>query len=497
MTDEKLAVEIGKAVKAKGGRTFYVGGVNRNRFLRKFGYSCAESDKDIDLEIYFIDKQTLINILSRFGEIDFVGKSFGIFKLKHSNLDIALPRRETPAKILHDKQTILVPNPLLPEEKLEIKNRYPAYEIAVSPSTVFGHKDFLIVSDPFMSFKEATERRDFTMNSIMVDVLSDEVVDPFNGVRDIKNRLIRATNPKAFVEDSLRVYRAIQFSARLNFRIEENTKRLCQQVDLSSLPKERVYAELEKLLMKSEKPSIGLRHMEELGILRYHPLLKAMVDCPQEPTHHPEGSVWNHTLMVVDEAAKRKHESKNPVSFMWAALLHDIGKPVTTEKNDQGKITSYGHDKAGKELAVEYLKTLTDDKKLLEEVGSLVEHHMKPILFYKTKDTIQDGAFRRLSTKVDLKELILLFSCDRLGRGEIDRNKEKKELLWFQSRCENLKVLGQKPTPIITGKLLLQLGFSSGPKMGEIIKTAYDMQLEKDWNQEQLTAYVLNKYKLS
>ena len=495
MTDEKLAVEIGKAVKAKGGRTFYVGGVNRNRFLRKFGYSCAESDKDIDLEIYFIDKQTLINILSRFGEIDFVGKSFGIFKLKHSNLDIALPRRETPAKILHDKQTILVPNPLLPEEELEIKNRYPAYEIAVSPSTVFGHKDFLVVSDPFMSFKEAAERRDFTMNSIMVDVLSDEVVDPFNGVRDIKNRLIRATNPKAFVEDSLRVYRAIQFSARLNFRIEENTKRLCQQVDLSSLPKERVYAELEKLLMKSEKPSIGLRHMEELGILRYHPLLKTMVDCPQEPTHHPEGSVWNHTLMVVDEAAKRKHESKNPLAFMWAALLHDIGKPATTQKSEQGKITSYGHDKAGGKLAVEYLKTLTDNKKLLSEVKALVEHHMKPILFHRVKDSIKDGAFRRLATKVDLRELILLSACDQMGRGGVDRKKELEGINWFKRRCENLHVLEEKPTPIVTGKLLLSLGFMPGPQMGEIIRTSYDLQLDKGWGKDELIRFVLETYK--
>lgn len=493
MTDEKLAVEIGKAVKAKGGRTFYVGGVNRNRFLKKFGYSCAESNKDIDLEIYFIDKQTLINILSRFGEIDFVGKSFGIFKLKHSNLDIALPRREMPAKILHDKQIILVPNPLLPEEELEIKNRYPAYEIVVSPSTVFGHKDFIVIPDSFMSFKEAAERRDFTMNSIMVDVLSGEVLDPFNGVRDIKNRLIRATNPKAFVEDSLRVYRAIQFSARLNFHIEENTKRLCQQVDLSSLPKERVYAELEKLLMKSEKPSIGLRHMEELGIFRYHPLLKTMLDCPQEPSHHPEGSVWNHALMVVDEAAKRKHKSKNPTAFMWAALLHDIGKPATTEVRDE-KITTYNHDKKGKELAVDYLKTITDDKRLISEVATLVEHHMKPIFYQKSKDTIKDGAFLKLATKVNLKDLILLSTCDRLGRLGVDVEQEKRKMLWFKNRCERLNILEDKPHPIITGKLLLTLGYKPGPRIGKIIKEAYQIQLEENWDEKQLTDFILNQY---
>lgn len=489
--EEKLAKDIAQAIHEKGGRAFFVGGKNRNHFMKQMGYPFAEKeDKDIDMEVYFLPKEVLAQILSQFGEIDYVGRSFGVFKLKHTNIDIALPRREVQAKILHNERTIILPHHI---DKVEIENMYPNYKIKICPEESFGHKDFIIVSDPFMSFKEAAERRDFTMNSIMVDVLSGEVLDPFNGVRDIKNRLIRATNPKAFVEDSLRVYRAIQFSARLNFHIEENTKRLCQQVDLSSLPKERVYAELEKLLMKSEKPSIGLRYMEELGILRYHPLLKTMVDCPQEPTHHPEGSVWNHALMVVDEAAKRKHESKNPVSFMWAALLHDIGKPATTEARD-GKITTYNHDKKGKELAVDYLKTITNDKRLISEVATLVEHHMKPILYYKSKDNITDGAFRKLSTKVDLKELILLSTCDRLGRKNIDTHKEESELLWFKNRCSSLNILEEKPKPIITGKLLLTLGYKPGPRMGKIIKEAYQTQLEKNWDEKQLTEFIFNQY---
>lgn len=492
--EEKLAKDIAQAIHEKGGRAFFVGGKNRNHFMKQMEYPFAEKeDKDIDMEVYFLPKEVLAQILSQFGEIDYVGKSFGVFKLKHTNIDIALPRREVQAKILHNERTIILPHHI---DKVEIENMYPNYKIKICPEESFGHKDFLIISDPFMSFKEAAERRDFTMNSIMVDVLSGEVFDPFNGIKDINNRLIRATNPKAFVEDSLRVYRAIQFSARLNFRIEENTKRLCQQVDLSSLPKERVYTELEKLLLKSQKPSIGFEYMKELGVLHYHPLLQALVNCPQEPSHHPEGSVWNHTMMVIDEAAKRKHESKNPVSFMWAALLHDIGKPATTEVKE-GKITSYGHGKTGKELAVEYLKTLTDDKKLLEEVGSLVEHHMKPILFYKTKDTIQDGAFRRLATKVDLRELILLSVCDRMGRGGVDRKKELEEINWFKRRCENLHVLEEKPTPIVTGKLLLSLGFMPGPQMGEIIRTSYDLQLDKGWEKDELIRFVLETYKAS
>jgi putative nucleotidyltransferase with HDIG domain len=249
--------------------------------------------------------------------------------------------------------------------------------------------------------------------------------------------------------------------------------------------------------MKSPKPSVGLEYMRELGILRYHPLLQTLIDCPQEPSHHPEGSAWNHTMMVVDEAAKRKEQSKNPIVFMLSALLHDIGKPATTEINKEGKITSYGHDKKGKELAIAYLKTITEDKRIISEVATLVEHHMKPILFYKSKYTISDGAFRKLSTKVDLKELILLSACDRLGRMKIDAEKEESELLWFKNRCESLNILEGKPEPIITGKLLLSLGYKPGIKMGEMIRMAYQIQLEKNWNQEQLTEFILNQYPIS
>lgn len=498
MRDERLAIDIAKAVQKKGGRAFYVGGKNRNHFMKTFGYLYAEKEaKDIDIEIYFLRKEELIDILSSFGEVDYVGKSFGVFKLKHFDLDIGLPRKEIKAKVLEHTNRIVLPTSYSHEVQSEIQELYPDYKIEINPSEPFGHKDFIIIPDPFLPYSEACKRRDFTINSILIDILSGAVIDPFNGVQDIRNGIIRATNKKAFVEDSLRVYRAVQFAARFMFTIDKETKNLCKQVDLSSLPKERVYAELEKLLIKSPKPSVGLEYMRELGILRYHPLLQTLVDCPQEPSHHPEGSVWNHTLMVVDEAAKRREQSKNPIAFMWASLLHDIGKPVTTEKNEQGKITSYGHDKAGKELAVQYLKTVTDDKKLLLDVALLVEHHMKPILYYKVRDTISDGAFRRLSTKVDLKELILLSTCDRLGRGKIDVKKEEKELLWFKNRCENLHVLEGKPTPIITGKLLLKMGYTPGPQMGQIIQKAYEIQLEKDWNQEQLTDFITKQYNVS
>jgi len=495
MCDEKLTLDIAKAIKEKGGRAFYVGGRNRNFFMKANGHSYAEKeDKDIDMEIYFLSKEELIKILSSFGEIDFVGKSFGVFKLKHSDIDIALPRKEKQAKVLHNEKTIILPYPCNNVDQIEIKEIYPDYKIIIRPNEIFSHKDFIVISDPFLPYSEACKRRDFTINSILIDILSEAVIDPFNGVDDIKRGIIRATNEKAFIEDSLRVYRAVQFAARFMFTIDEKTKNLCKRIDLSSLPKERVYTELLKLLMKAPKPSIGLEYMRELGILKYHPLLQELVNCPQEASNHPEGSVWNHTLMVIDEAARKKEQSNNPIVFMFSALLHDIGKPATTKVNEFGKIVSYDHDKKGKELAIAYLETITDDKKLISEIATLVEHHMKPIFYYNSKDNISDGAFRKLSTKVDLKELILLSTCDRLGRTEIDIKKEESELLWFKDRCKYLNILEEKPKPIITGKLLLQMGYLPGLKIGEIIKMAYQIQLEKNWNQKQLTEFISHKY---
>lgn len=480
-----------ETIHKKGGRTFYVGGCVRNKIMKNLGHTVEETD--IDLEVYGIPKEELGEILSSFGKVNFVGKAFGVFKLSlpdmEKEIDIALPRREILGRKIEKDKVIILPS----DEAVNIvRDMYPEYQIKICPNERFGHKDFLIISDPYLSFIEGASRRDFTINAILMDALTGEIIDPFGGVEDIKKKVIRATSPKAFIEDPLRVYRAIQFAGRFGFRIDEETKSLCRQTNTSTLPKERIYKEVEKLLIKSPRPSIGLRYMEELGILSKFPLLEEMVGCPQDPDHHPEGSVWEHTLMVVDEAAKQKHKSKDPISFMWAALLHDIGKPQTTSLV-QGRITSYGHDKVGGELAVEFLKTLTDEKKLLSSVRTLVENHMKPILFYQVRDSIKEGAFRRLALKVDLDELSLLSLCDRLGRKGVDKESELTEWRWFVDKYKSMVC---KPSPIITGKLLISLGYSPGPMIGKIIKDCFEKQLD-GWGEKELVDYVLQHYPLA
>jgi tRNA nucleotidyltransferase (CCA-adding enzyme) len=422
-----MAKRIAEAVLKAKGRTFYVGGRNRDIFMGK------EPSKDIDMEVYFVTPHTLENILSEFAEILLVGRSFGVYKLKGYDIDIAFPRRET--------------------------------------STGSGHTDFDVAVDPWLPFEDACRRRDFTINAIMVDVLTGEVVDPFGGKEDIKHKTIRAVDEITFAEDPLRVYRAAQFAGRFGFDIEPKTARLCQGIDLSHLSKERVFGEFNKLLMKSAMPSAGFKWMRNIGILNYHPVLKDMIGCLQDPVHHPEGDVWEHSLKVLDQAAKVKCQAENPLGFMWAALLHDCGKPGVA---DNGRF--YGHDYVGEKVAADFLKTLTEEKELIKYVSTLVRHHMQPLLFYKA-EKVKDSAFRRLALKVGLKDLLLLSKCDRLGREGIDALGEIREIRWFEDRVNKLN-LHTKPTPLIQGRDLIKLGVTPGPKMGKLLNKAFDLQLD-------------------
>lgn len=420
--------EIAKTIQKEGGRIFYTGGYVRDSIL-------GIPSKDIDVEVYNISPHSFLEILSRFGEIDIIGKSFGIIKIKSLDIDFSMPRRER--------------------------------------KTGVSHKDFEVSVDPFMSFREACRRRDFTMNAILKDVLSEEIIDPFSGIKDIKNKTIRHINNTTFVEDPLRVYRAAQFAGRFGFSIDPETVELCKKIDLSFLPKERIFDELLKLLLLSDKPSIGFEYLREMRVIKkYFPQLYAMIGCPQSRIHHPEGDVWQHTMLVIDEAAKLRGKSKAPDVFMLAALLHDIGKPITTRK-ENGRITSRGHAEAGEQLAMEVLSLLTNDKKILSKTTELVKYHMHPLLLYKKA---KNPAIRRLANKCDIHEVLLLHEADYKGRSldTSDFNKIKK---WYQEKIEKLS-LEEKIEPLVKGRDLIKLGLEPGVHFGEILKHAFEMQLD-------------------
>lgn len=420
--------EIAKTMQQDGGRIFYVGGCVRDNIIGK-------PSKDIDVEIYGLSLNRLIEILSRFGEVNTVGKCFGIIKVKGLDIDFSIPRSER--------------------------------------KVTDGHTGFEVEFDSCMLYEEACRRRDMRMNAILVDVITGEVIDPFQGRKDIEDRVIRHIDDSTFIEDPLRVYRAIQFAARFDFTIAPETLNLCKGIDLSSLSKERVYDELMKMLLKADKPSIGLTYMRELGVTeKYFPLLHNLIGCTQPIKHHPEGDAWTHTLLVVDEAAKLRDKSTSPDSFMLAAMLHDIGKPPVRDVQD-GIIHFYGHDAIGSELALEFLKSLTDNKRILAEVPSLIRNHMKPIFLYK----FPDSAIRRLANKCDIREVMLLHEADHKGRGgELGKDFEPIAK-WFNEKIKEMS-LDKKIDPLVKGRDLISLGLKPGVYFGEILKKAFDKQLD-------------------
>lgn len=378
---------IAEAVKKYGGRMFYVGGYVRDRLL-------GTENKDIDVEVYGIAPEKFLEILSKFGAVNTVGKSFGILKVKGLDADFAMPRRE---------------------RKIGSK-----------------HTDFEVSVDPFMPYEEACRRRDFTINSILEDVLTGEIIDPFDGRNDLAKKIIRHIDDSTFQEDALRVYRAFQFAARFGFTIAPATLELIKRMleELKLLPKERLFEEFRKLLLKSPKPSVGFEYMRETGVLEFmHPLLYQMVGCDQSPDHHPEGSVWNHTMLTVDVAASLKGSSKDPEAFMFAALLHDIGKPYTREIKDD-RIRFPGHEEKGVEIARDFMLTLTNEKKLIDRVCLLVREHMTPYNLYL--GNAKAPALRRFANRVgNINDVLLLAEADHKGRAIQEDFPVRK---WFEEK---------------------------------------------------------------
>ena len=298
-----LVEDIAKAVRARGGRALVVGGWVRDRLL---GPDPSLASKDLDLEVFGIPAVDLPALLARFGNVEAIGQSFPVYKI--GTIDIGLPRRESKAGR--------------------------------------GHKGFAVEGDPSMSLEDAARRRDFTVNAISWDPLTDEYIDPFGGRDDLERRLLRVVDPQTFGDDSLRVLRAVQFAARFELTLDEQTKALCRSIRLDDLPPERVWGELEKLLLRARRPSIGFTLMRELGVVdQMFPELKALIGCDQEPEWHPEGDVWVHTLMVIDQARTRLDDldRADALTVMLAAVAHDFGKPKTTAVID-GRIRSLDHE---------------------------------------------------------------------------------------------------------------------------------------------------------
>jgi len=433
-TNLERAREIAVAVRDAGGRALVVGGWVRDRLM-------GHASPDVDIEVFGIPGDRLRSLLEMFGRVEAVGESFQVYKL--GEIDVSLPRRDSKAGR--------------------------------------GHKGFVVVGDPDMSIEEAARRRDFTINSISWDPLTDTYYDPFHGRDDLARRCLRIVDPTTFPDDSLRVLRAIQFAARFDLQIDDETRALCRTIRLDDLPAERIWGEIEKLLY-APRPSIGLAIAMDFGVIAaLFPDLQALAGCPQEPEWHPEGDVWVHTLQVIDRARTRIDDLPRPqqIAVMLGALVHDLGKPATTAFSD-GRIRSINHEEEGVAPASAFLDRLNvnsiDGYDVRRHVLGITAHHLKPGSWFKVRDEVGDGAFRRLAQKVDLELLARVAKSDCEGRkpGTFDCS----AMDWFIDRARAVGADKGPPKPILLGRHLLELGVKPGPRMGEVLRAIYEQQLD-------------------
>jgi tRNA nucleotidyltransferase (CCA-adding enzyme) len=433
-SDLARARKIALAVREAGGRALVVGGWVRDQLL-------GLAPKDIDLEVYGISAAALRSLLERLGRVETIGESFTVYKL--GTIDVSLPRRES--------------------------------------KVGRGHRGFLVEGDPAMSVDDASRRRDFTINAISWDPLTGEYLDPCGGRVDLDARVLRVVDPTTFADDSLRVLRAMQFVARFELTVTPDTMAICRAIPLDDLPPERIWGEFEKLLLLPARPSLGFAFAREAGILPHLlPEMAALIGCEQEPEWHPEGDVWVHTLMVIDQARARIDDLPRwaRTAMMLGAVCHDFGKPATTAFFD-GRTRSYNHEEAGVAPTRALLDRLNvnaiDGFDVRAQVVGLTAHHLKPGAWYKVRDEVGDGAFRRLAQKVDLELLTRLAAADCVGRtGEFDCT----AMTWFVERARTLGVEHEAPKPLLLGRHLLALGLRPGPQIGIILRQVYERQLD-------------------
>ncbi len=433
--EDPMVQAFARSVEAAGGKALLVGGLVRDKFLG------IEDSKDYDFEIFGLPMEKINEILKQFGNVKEVGQQFGVLHIQELDWDVALPRREK--------------------------------------KTGEGHKGFDVIPDPTMSIEEAARRRDFTINAMSMDPLTGEVIDPLGGIKDLKAGILRAADSGTFSDDPLRALRAAQFAARFDFGVEPQTLELVAAQPLEELPGERIFAEFTKMLLKGKKPSRGIETLRQANLLRYFPEIAALQGVPQDKDHHPEGDVYIHTNMVIDEAARqRTGDSAFDLPLMFGALTHDFGKPEFTQDLGEGRVKSLGHEEGGEAPARAFMDRMRAPKELTNQVATLVATHLRPVLM---TERAKGGGYRRLARILDaagvsFELLVAVSKADTLGRATDKSMRRDTTLQDKFMREANEYVLkaaphGQKSLDdTVKGRDLIQRGFEPGPEMGKFLR---------------------------
>ncbi|EWM52179.1 CCA tRNA nucleotidyltransferase [Ruminococcus flavefaciens] len=441
MTDPEAARLIAERVEKLGGKVYFVGGCVRDEIL-------GTENKDIDIEIHGISAEKAEEILDSVGKRQEYGKSFGIYGLSGLDLDIALPRTERKTDCVHG--------------------------------------DLTINSDPFMGTYEAARHRDFTVNSLMKDVITGEITDHFGGLDDIRSKTIRHIDDNTFAEDPLRVLRAAQFAARFGFDIAAGTLSLCRNTDISAIAPERIMIETEKALLRSERPSVFFEQLRRMGQLDcWFPEVKALIGVQQNREYHLEGDAWTHTMMVLDEAAKRRSKVIYPLGFMMSALCHDLGKSVCTTVSEDGTVHSYEHETAGLPVVRAFLERITTETKLIDYVLNMTELHMEPNTMARARSRLKKTN-KLFDTSAEPFDLIQLALCD--GLGKLPKCDDTEEFL--MQRYTKFREIMERP--FLMGRDLVEAGLKPSKDFSEILCYAHKLRLaglDKDDQLRQSLAY--------
>jgi len=422
--------KIEQLVRRAGGRTWLVGGCIRDLLL-------SRQPRDLDLEVTGLPPGQIHALLTEHFSVQFVGKTFAVFKLQGLPIDVSIPSR-----MLSDDTSL---------------------------------PGLLRQADPNMPIDEALARRDFTINAMAWDPDTMELRDPFDGRGDLDARIMRHASNR-FAEDPLRVLRGMQLTARFEFTVAPETVALCQTLSQEIQPSERLWEEWKKLLLQGRKPSLGLQFLRHCGWLRFYPELAALEGCPQDPIWHPEGDVWIHTLHCLDWfAAERTGDEPDDLAVGLGILCHDFGKPATT-KEEYGRVSSRGHESEGIGPTQRFLERLTNQHSLIDEVVPLVLCHLRPRALHDANAS--DSAVRRLARQVQrIDRLVRVARADHAGRPpkQFDGFPAGE---WLLARARQLEVDRQTPSPLIMGRHLLEFGIQPGPDMGRLLDDCYEAQLD-------------------
>jgi len=403
-----------------------------------------------------VDFDELQTALSPFGATDVIGRSFGVIKVRSAatdaEYDFSLPRRES--------------------------------------KTGAGHRGFAVAPDPSLSDADAAARRDFTLNAIAYDPFTAQLIDPYDGQRDLAARVLRHTSA-AFVEDPLRVLRGFQLAGRFGFSLAAETAALCRSISetFNELPVERVWGEWEKWASKSTHPGRGLAVLEETGWLRHFGELAALRGTVQEPEWHPEGDVFTHTQLCLDALVELKDwkVAPNRSVLTFAVLSHDFGKPATTqqtEKNGRLRWLSPGHASKGGPLAENFLRRIGAPLDFDAPVRALVENHHA---HDRSNTPLSDSAIRRLALRLapaNIHDLAAVMRADSRGRPPLPPTETDARIDELVSRATLLEFETRAPRPVLQGRHLIELGYKPGPKFKPVLNAAFEAQLDGAFSNE-------------